>query len=76
MIHIKKTFERITPRGRSLPKVFMLSEELDKQGYFIHKHLRGWQMCKHTKGNQVWWSSSLKNLDHYIDRYLLKGISI
>ena len=49
-------------------KVYTLTNDLLSNGYFIHKHLRGWQLCKDTSANQVWWSSSLKNLDCYITR--------
>jgi len=47
-----------------------LTEELLNQGYFIHKYLRGWQLCKNSTSNQIWWSSSLKNLDDYLEHQI------
>jgi len=66
MRNIKKTLKLKGHFG----KVYTLTEELLNQGYFIHKYLRGWQLCKNSTSNQIWWSSSLKNLDDYLEHQI------
>ena len=66
MQNIKKTLKLKGHFG----KVYTLTEQLLNQGYFIHKYLRGWQLCKNSTSNQIWWSSSLKNLDDYLEHQI------
>lgn len=62
MENLKRTLNISGYRG----KVYTLTEDLLRKGYFIRRVYKGWELCLYTSGNHISWSTSLRGLDAWI----------